>query len=118
MSNELNINDELYSDIAIQMFSAYIGRDKNASVDLMKTYEKTNDEDPVFFPGVILGCMIHMSVLLSTVAENSGISIEDAFALYANVYNLEIRESLNNIPTLHQGFALKLYEKIREAENI
>ena len=44
-------------------------------------------------------------------------TIEEAFSHYANSYNLEMREQMSMIPTLHQGVARQLFEVLRE-ENL
>ena len=117
MSINLDSNDELYTDIAMQMLSAYLNNDKNVTNELMLSYSSDNEEDPAFMPGVIFGCMLHLGVLLATIAESSSMTIEEAFSHYANSYNLEMREQMSMIPTLHQGVARQLFDVMRE-ENL
>ena len=117
MSINLDSNDELYTDIAMQMLSAYLSSDKNVSNDLMQTYSSDNEEDPAFMPGVIFVCMLHLGVLLATIAESSSMTIEETFSHYASSYNLEMRERMSFIPTLHQDVARQLFEVLRE-ENL
>jgi hypothetical protein len=99
------------------MLSAYLGNDKKLTNDLMQSYSADNEEDPAFMPGVIFGCMLHLGVLLATIAESSSMTIEEAFSHYASSYNLEMREQMSMIPTLHQGVARQLFEVLRE-ENL
>lgn len=115
MSN-LNENDELYSDIAFQMFAAYVDESPSASAELMNSYSDYSNE-PTFMPGVIFGCMLHMGILLSAIADGSNVDIKDAFKKYAFAYNTEIRQKLSLIPAMHQGEAKKIFELMRNFES-
>lgn len=112
MREDLNGNDELYTDIALQMLVAYVNGDANTTNSLINGYALTNDEDPTFMPGVIFASMMHMAVLLSSIAEAVDITIEEALGHYATTYNLHLREQMAKIPALHQDIAKELYEKI------
>jgi hypothetical protein len=116
MKEELSVNDELYSDIAFQMFSAYINPSGSMINELMESYSNTNDDDPTFMPGVIFGCMMHMTILLSSIADVTNTSTLDAFSAYAEMYNLEVREKMAMIPSMHQHVAKSIYEKLKEDE--
>jgi hypothetical protein len=116
MDEDLSVNDELYSDIAFQMFAAYINPSGSMINELMESYSNTNEDDPTFMPGVIFGCMMHMAILLSSIADITNASVSDAFSAYAEMYNLEVREKMAMIPTMHQQFAKTLYEKLKEDE--
>lgn len=116
MDDELSVNDELYSDIAFQMFAAYMNPNGTMINELMESYSHTNEDDPTFMPGVIFGCMMHMAVLLSSIAAESNIRVSDAFSAYAEMYNMEIRKDMALIPSMHQQFAKKIYERLKEDE--
>jgi len=118
MSNEptLNSSDELYTDIAFQMFTAYIAQNPQVTSELMDSYTSSNDNDAAFMPGVIFGCMMHMGILLATLAEATNMEIQDAFQLYAKAYNLDLRDRLVNIPALHQDVAKEMFDRISKGE--
>jgi hypothetical protein len=116
MKDELNINDELYTDIALQMLSAYINGDKEVTSELISGYASSNDDDPTFMPGLIFASMMHMAILLSAIADSTNISTEEALTHYASVYNLQFREQMAKIPALHQDIAKEMYKKIAQGE--
>lgn len=116
MNEDLSVNDELYSDIAFQMFAAYMNPNGTMINELMESYSHTNEDDPTFMPGVIFGCMMHMAILLSTVAAESRVSVLDAFSAYAEMYNLEVRKEMALIPSMHQQFAKTVYERLKQEE--
>lgn len=113
---ELNINDELYTDIALQMLSAYVNGDKEATSELINGYALSNDDDPTFMPGLIFASMMHLSILLSAIAEASDIPVNEALRHYATIYNMQFREEMAKIPALHQDLAKEMYERILEEE--
>jgi hypothetical protein len=84
--------------------------------ELMESYSHTNEDDPTFMPGVIFGCMMHMAILISSVASVTDSSVSDAFSSYAEMYNMEVREKMAMIPSMHQAFAKSIYEKLKEDE--
>jgi len=100
---EPDLNDELYSDIAFQMLSAYIQSDKAMVSALFSGL--TESEDELLLPGIIYGCIIHMGILLATLAEANSSSVEEMHKMYANTYNMEIRKKLSEMPALYPKFA-------------
>ncbi|MEY2912217.1 MAG: hypothetical protein RLZZ184_1526 [Cyanobacteriota bacterium] len=116
MKDDLDINDELYTDIALQMLTAYLTGDKETTQGLIEGYASSNDDDPVFMPGVIFASILHMSILLSAIAESTNISTEEALMYYAGIYNLQFREQMAKIPALHQDLAKEMYNKIARGE--
>jgi len=56
-----DINQELYSDIAFQMLSAYIQGDKEFTNSLFSSL--SDSEDQLLLPGIIYGCVLHMGIL-------------------------------------------------------
>jgi len=112
LNKDLNGDDELYTDIALQMLVAYINGDAETTNSLINGYSLTNEDDPTFMPGVMFASMMHMSILLSSIAEAVDITIQEALGHYATTYNLHLREQMAKIPALHQDIAKELYEKI------
>jgi len=98
-----DVNTELYSDIALQMFSAYIQGDIKMGNVLFSNL--ADSEDPLLLPGIIYGCIIHMGIIMSSLADATSSDIENVFKLYAKTYNTEIREKLSEMPALYPTFA-------------
>lgn len=98
-----DMNTELYSDIAFQMFSAYIQGDVKMGNVLFS--DLSESEDQLLLPGIIYGCIMHMGILLSSLADANSSNIEDVFKLYAKTYNTEIRQKLAEMPALYPYFA-------------
>ena len=103
-----DLNQELYTDIAFQMLSAYIQSDIKMTSSLFSSL--TDSEDSLLLPGIIYGCIIHMGILLATLGESTSSNVEDVFKLYAQTYNTEIREKLSKMPALYPKFANQMLE--------
>lgn len=116
MDKGLSIDDELYTDIALQLLTAYATNDNKATSELINGYASSNDDDPTFMPGLIFASMMHMTVLLSSIAEATNLSIEEALMHYAATYNLHIRKEMAEIPALHQGYAKEMYTNFLNSE--
>lgn len=114
MNEELDINEELYTDIALQMFTAFL---KNTGAnDLMETYKDITENDIAFFPGVIFGCLLHMGSLLATISDMTHTEMDEALGIYASAYNLNMREHLSKIGALHPSVAMSLMQKMANEE--
>lgn len=111
MDNELNLNDELYTDIALQLLTAYASNDNEATHNLIEGYAKSSDDDPTFMPGLIFASMMHMTVLLRSIAEATNVPVEEVLIQYAATYNLHIRKEMAQIPALHQNYAKEMYNQ-------
>jgi hypothetical protein len=113
MSNSyLNENDELYTDIAIQMFSAHIHGESGAIAELMESYGKSYGDNPTFMPGVVFGFIMHMGILIATLAESTDQSIESVYKSYVDAYNTGLRSKLTSIASLHPDEVVKLMEEL------
>jgi len=110
-----DMNTELYSDIALQMFSAYIQGDIKMGNVLFSNL--ADSEDPLLLPGIIYGCIMHMGILLSSLADASSSNIEDVFKLYAKTYNTEIRQKLAEMPALYPYFANAILNDLTDSSD-
>lgn len=104
----LNEDEELFTDIAIQMFSAYSLNENNAVLELMESYRKSYGDNPAFMPGVIFAFIMHMGILISSLADAAGIDSEEAYRSYVNTYNTELRPRLAKMESLHPSAIWKL----------
>lgn len=105
-------NAELYSDISFQMLSAYIQNDTGLGNALFS--DLSDSEDELLLPGIIYGCIIHMGILLSTLAEANSTDIKEVFDMYAKTYNAEIRQKLAEMPALYPKFANAMLDDINK----
>lgn len=110
-----DLNQELYSDIAFQMLSAYIQGDIKMTNSLFSSL--SDSEDSLLLPGIIYGCIIHMGILIATLGESTSSSVEDVFKLYAETYNGEIRKKLSKMPALYPKYANQMLEVIDKFNN-
>jgi hypothetical protein len=108
MANKYSENGELFTDYAIQLLSAFLDENQNTVTELMSSYEKDKENELSFLPGVLYGCMIHMSLFISTIADYHDISPREAFQMYATSYNTETRKHLSMVDGLHPEFAEKV----------
>jgi hypothetical protein len=117
MSNNHAKDDELFTDYALQLFSAFLDEDQSTVAELMSSYELDKQEQLSFLPGILYGCMIHMGLFMSTIADQNDISVKEAFKMYALSYNSETRIHLQNVAGLHPAFAEQvLQEQVRKLD--
>lgn len=107
-----DLNEELYADIAFQMLSAYIQSDNKMTTSLFESLTKY--EDPLLLPGILYGCIMHMGILLATLAESNLTEIKDVFELYAKTYNSEIREKLAEMPAMYPKYANSMLNELEK----
>lgn len=108
MDNTYSENDDLFTDYALQLLSAFLDENQGTVTELMSSYELEKGNEMSFMPGVIYGCMIHMSLFIATIADQYDISPKEAFKMYAMSYNSETRKHLSLIKGLHPEFAEKV----------
>jgi hypothetical protein len=111
MEQELDENEDLYTDYALQIFSAFVDNNQITIAELMASYESSNGDDLTFMPGVIFGCMIHMGLLVATIAEQHNMSPQEAFERYALSYNTDTRKHLTKVSGLHPSVAKMVLER-------
>ena len=118
MTNNYTNDDELFTDYALQLFSAFLDEDQSTVAELMSSYELDKQEQLSFLPGILYGCMIHMGLFMSTIADQNDIPVKEAFKMYALSYNSETRIHLQNVAGLHPAFAEQvLQEQVRKLDN-
>lgn len=114
MNQELDSNEELYSDISLQMFTTFING--SGAAELIESFKDSTEDDPAFFPGVIFGCLLHMGNLLSTISEMTGVDLQEGLGFYASAYNLHMREQLSKLAALHPSQAKEMIRRLAEEE--
>jgi|688.fasta_scaffold03457_39 hypothetical protein len=96
------MNDQeeyLYTDYAIQIFSAFSNRDISAIIKMFDT-EDGEKRDESFAPGILFGFMVHLEILFAAIAESNDGTPLEAFQEYALHYN-SVRDDLKKMALLN-----------------
>jgi len=99
------MNQELYTDLVMQLFSGFYREDSfaiNVVVEsMMKQFE---DEDEylqdALFPGLLFGSMVHLKIMLTTIEELLGLEEGEGIVKYGDFYSF-FRERMisdNDLP--------------------
>jgi len=89
----IDINEELFTDYAIEMISAYLSNDMLVFFKLIDSYSEKEYSNKAFMPGILFAMIVHVSSLLNHIAEASNQTMEKTFKDYALSYNMA-REDL------------------------
>jgi hypothetical protein len=109
----MNNNQEyLYTDYAMQIFSAFLNKETYSIASLLETFDDEL-EDPAFVPGILFGFLIHIESLFSTLADLEDTSIPEVFQKYALYYD-SIREELEHIQPLKPSFAKQALKELKD----
>lgn len=108
-------DQELYTDYALQLFSAFIKEDISTMQLILELFQKEGKgDDNMFMPGLIYGFMYHLSSMFEIIAVANSVDIESVFSDYALGY-ANTRESLFNNKALNVVAAKKLIDSLRES---
>jgi hypothetical protein len=115
---DMSENNELYSDITLQMFSAYVSGDHDTTMLYFNSLQRDYAEDEMFMPGILFAAVTHMGILMASIATATGLELEEAFKMYSNSYNNEIRQKCATMPAMQPKVARKLLQAlIKRGEN-
>jgi len=89
----------LYTDYAIQIFSAFSNRDISAIIKMFDT-EDGSKRDESFAPGIMFGFMVHLELLFAAIAESNNETSLEAFQEYALHYS-SVRDDLKKMVLLN-----------------
>lgn len=86
------MNDEMYTDIVMQIFSAFYKEDSLAMgmviESIMKQFEDyDNFAQDALFPGLLFAAMVHMKMMLTTIEEILGLEDGEGIVKYADFYS-------------------------------
>jgi len=109
---DINSNESLFTDYALEMVSAFLDPDKSTISALITSYSSQEENSPAFLPGLLFGCLHHISILLSHISEITDTPFDDCFKMYAINYHSEIRETLTDIKGLSPSYAASYLEKM------
>lgn len=110
--NELDENDILFTDIVVQLMSSWFTGNTKIINAVCTGVAEDMGENPGAMPGLLFGCILHMSTMLNEIAQSKGISVDEAWSEYLVDYNTEFRERLANIPLMHPEIAWKASEEL------
>ena len=114
---ENNKEEYLYTDYAIQMLSAFMIKDTNSLSSLLDTMEEETF-DTSFLAGITFGLLIHMEQLITGMALEKEMEINDVYQLYALHYST-MRDDYKKILPLSPSFTKnKLKEILKDKEDL
>ena len=109
----MNDNQEyLYTDYAMQIFTAFLNKESMSIADLMNTFEDELD-DPTFVPGLLFAFLIHMESLFTSIADANDESVSETYQKYVLYYD-SIRGDLMEISPLRPSFAKSAIEEMKK----
>lgn len=114
---QLDANDTLYTDIVAQLVSSWFTGNTKVIGSVCESIGDDIQDNPSGMPGLLFGCMLHITTLLDKIAAEKGIDIKQAWAEYLDEYNTEIRIHMSNIPILHPKIADKFSEEVFKEDN-
>jgi len=91
-----DINEELFTDYAMEFISAYLSNDPEILADLFKSFGEKELSNPSFIPGTMFGLIMHVNMLFNHIAMNTDKTPEEVFKAYAYAYNLSRAEMMHN----------------------
>ena len=90
-----DINEELFTDYAIEMISAYLSNDMLVFFNLIDSYSEKEFSNKAFMPGILFAMIVHFTSLINHIADSNNQTVEKTFKDYALSYNVA-REGLIN----------------------
>jgi hypothetical protein len=118
---EFNENDILYTDIVLQILSAYLnGNDDLSSEDLTNAISGALTDPNIAGPGIMSGLLyasiVHMALLLATLTEALGDDRKKVLQRYAVAYS-SFRNQLSVMPQLRPEFVNQIMFNFLEQIN-
>lgn len=120
------VDEFLYTDIALQLFSSFANANKNEPEEgkrvletLFQSLQNDYGDNPFFMPALIYAFMTHINVIFSEIAASNDSDIDEVRSVYIGHYNENIRplltKSIANTPSRHKEL-LTLLEMEEELE--
>lgn len=110
---ELNENDDLFTDYAMQLFMAFMQEGKPLVEEYMKTLEKEFLNNESFTPGLVFGMLMHMMLMIKVISSMNDSTMQETLSLYALEYN-DNRKHFAGFPTNHPKFAKAMLREIEK----
>ena len=109
---------DLYTDIVLELFSAYVLDDDSTPDDLSSmVMEAVREDDLVNGPGLMEGllfsCILHMAMLITFTALKTGMSRKEVLEQYALVYQ-STKDSISHMPQVHPEIVNSLVQRLED----
>lgn len=82
------MQEEMFTDYAMQIISAYMTRDDRVIATLMDSYSDDEWSNPAFLPGVMHALVVHFQMAMYSIANMTDTDVEKVFSEYAKAYTL------------------------------
>ncbi len=113
----LDENDVLYTDIVTQLISSWFTGDTKVIESVCESISDDIQDSISGLPGILFGCMLHITTLLSKLAAEKDVEIAEVWAEYLNEYNSFIRKNMSSIPILHPKIADMISNKLLDEDS-
>ena len=109
---------DLYTDIVLELFSAYVLDDDSTPDDLSSmVMEAVREDDLVNGPGLMEGllfsCILHMAMIITFTALKTGMSRKEVLEQYALVYQ-STKDSISHMPQVHPEIVNSLVQRLED----
>ena len=107
---------DLYTDIVLELFSAYVLDDNSSPDDMSRmVMDAVRDDDLVNGPGLMEGllfsCILHMAMIITFTALKTGISRKEVLEQYALIYQ-GTKDSIACMPQVHPEIVNRIVEDL------
>jgi len=109
---------DLYTDIVLELFSAYVLDDDSTPDDLSSmVMEAVREDDLVNGPGLMEGllfsCILHMAMIITFTALKTGMPRSEVLEQYALVYQ-STKDSISHMPQVHPEIVNSLVQRLED----
>jgi len=109
---------DLYTDIVLELFSAYVLDDDSTPDDLSSmVMEAVREDDLVNGPGLMEGllfsCILHMAMIITFTALKTGMTRKEVLERYALIYQ-STKDSISHMPQVHPEIVNSLVQKLED----
>jgi hypothetical protein len=114
--SKIDYNEEQYTDYAVQFMTSYFSEDSEIVETLMNSYDKKEFHSPMFFPGLVLGLIVHFKLFLEVVSSNLGKDSSEVYQEYVQYYTNQVREKIIEGKMLSPTHVKTIMEEISKGE--
>jgi hypothetical protein len=113
----LNPDEEIYTDLVLEILSAYLFAQKDgedlAAMVLHSIREDHKFEGKGLLEGLLFSSILHMAMMISFLSLSTGISNADVLKKYALVYKMT-RDDVAKMPQVHPEFISKIVDRNKD----
>lgn len=109
---------DLYTDIVLELFSAYVLDDDSTPDDLSSMVMDAVREDdlvngPGLMEGLLFSCILHMAMIITFTALKTGMPRSEVLEQYALVYQ-NTKDSISHMPQVHPEIVNSLVQRLED----